>query len=665
MKVQTRVYITVFISFILLLFPLILSYESIDKNNDMLKYLSRDQISFNYYSHKLNYDIKKNQSHILQNIMLNHKTTVVDNHAYFREINNSIAKLDKFIENHPELTQEFKDTLALIKKRVIAYRIVQKSLFEAVESRDVIDVEDALIGFNDITIKFSKDTELLIDLANAQLYENILMVESNNDRSSQTLIFSFIIAIMLIGFSIYRFTKLHIFLGNQLLRAETAEQDLKDAQAQLLKYNDDLEEEITKKTKELHDKIYTSFISGLPNRNRLLEDTHTHAFTRMAILNIDKFQSFNDIYGEEVGNVALKLTATFLEEQIKDPSLLLYHIGGDEFTIVCTNHVDETNQAFIEMIEDILQKYKAEKFIYEDKSFQFMMSAGVSFSGKKKMLAYADMALKDAKKRNIQLSIFNEDKELEKIHQDDIDCHKKLVTAFKKGAIISYFQPIIPIQDTTRPTKYESLVRLKDENGKVIPPYNFITVAKANRIYYKITRAVIINTLAVISKYRVPCSINISLSDINNDITMKYFFDTLDSFDFNDLITVELLETEDFDNYEKVYNFCMKVRSYGIKIALDDFGAGYSNFSHILNLPVDYIKIDASLISDIDRNHNSRIMVETIVELAKKLHVDTIAEFVSSKEILDVVTELGVDYAQGFYVGKPEAIEKHLEKQES
>jgi EAL domain-containing protein (putative c-di-GMP-specific phosphodiesterase class I) len=106
----------------------------------------------------------------------------------------------------------------------------------------------------------------------------------------------------------------------------------------------------------------------------------------------------------------------------------------------------------------------------------------------------------------------------------------------------------------------------------------------------------------------------------------------------------------------------MKVRSFGIKIALDDFGSGYANFSHILNLPVDYIKIDASLISDIDRNQNSRIMVETIVDLAKKLHVETIAEFVSSEEILEVVTELGVDYAQGYFIGKPEPITKHLEK---
>ena len=665
MKLQTKVYLTLITSFLFLLFPLILSYNNINTNNKMLTYLSRDQINLNYYAHKLNYDIKTNQTNILQQIMLNHKNEIIDNNKHFRDINENIIKLEKFIETHPELSSSFKSTLLTIKKRLVAYTIVQNSLFEAITLNDQIDIEDAIIGFNDIAIKFSIDTGHLIDYANEQLYQNILLIETNNNKSRSTLIFSFLIAIFLISFSVYRFTKLNKHLKKQLTKTEKAERELKNAQAQLLKYNDDLEEEIARKSKELHDKIYTSFLSGLPNRNKLLEDIRTYNYSKMAILNIDKFQSFNDIYGEEIGNIALQLTAEFLDEQVKSDDLRVYHIGGDEFCIVCLSSNITITQLFVETIELILKNYKSEHFFYEDKSFQFMMSAGISFSGNKKMLAYADMALKDAKKRNIQLSIFNEDKELEKLHQEDIECHKKLVSAFKRKAIISYFQPILPIQDSTKPIKYESLVRLKDDNGKIIAPFSFLEVAKANRVYYKITKAVIINTLDVISKYKIPCSINISLADINNELTMKYFFELLDSYEYNELITVELLETEDFDNYELVYNFCMKVRSYSIKIALDDFGAGYANFSHILNLPVDYIKIDASLISDIDRNQNSRIMVETIVELAKKLHIATIAEFVSSVEILDIVKELGVDYAQGFYIGRPEEITKHLDKIEN
>jgi EAL domain-containing protein (putative c-di-GMP-specific phosphodiesterase class I) len=289
-----------------------------------------------------------------------------------------------------------------------------------------------------------------------------------------------------------------------------------------------------------------------------------------------------------------------------------------------------------------------------------MMSAGLAFSGSRKMLAYSDMALKDAKKRNIQLSVFNDDKELEKLHKEDIECNKKLLSALDSGNIISYFQPIAPIQDDALDIKYESLVRLREEDGNIIPPFRFIDVAKQNRVYHKLTKIIVENTLEVVSKYKVPCSLNISMEDIEDDSTIKMLYTTFNKFEHNNLLTIELLETEEFKDYKRVYDFCIKIRSYGIKVALDDFGAGYSNFSHVLNLPIDYIKIDASLISNIDRDMHSQIMVETIVGLAHKLNIQTIAEFVSSKEILEVVKKLKVDYAQGYYVGKPESIEKHL-----
>ena len=400
-------------------------------------------------------------------------------------------------------------------------------------------------------------------------------------------------------------------------------------------------------------------MTGLPNRNSLLEDKQKYDFKQMALLNIDQFQKFNDVYGEEVGNVAIKMCGEFLKSIIDDKTLL-YHLRGDEFVIAVKNTNNFDDNYFVEYITNILKLFQKEIFLYEDKSFSFMVSAGLAFSGRKKMLAYADMALKDAKSKNIQISVFNDDKQLEEKHTEDIKCHKQLVNAFKTDNVLSYFQPITPIHDSSLPTKYESLVRIKSDDGKIIPPIKFIDVAKRNRIYYKLTKAVVQNTLDTISKYNISCSLNISLDDINDTRTLQYLYSTFDTYDYNHLLTIELLETEDFKNYQTVYDFCVKIRSYCIKIALDDFGAGYSNFSHILNLPVDYIKIDASLISNIDRDEHSQIMVETIVGLAKKLNVKTIAEFVSSKEILDTVKRLNVDYAQGYHIGKPEPIEKHL-----
>ena len=662
MNYKSKLFASLFVSFILLLGSLFISYQGIEKNNKMILSIEKKQIKLSYFANKLNHDIEMNQANILQSIILNDSFTMQNSQSSLQELANLTHKLEKFVQRSEMKNSSIDEIINKIKRRLVSYKAVQNSLTEAIESKNQEDIQDAVVGFNAITIKFAQDIERLIDLSNEILYINLLELKESNIKSSNTLLISFITAFALIFFTVYKFNLLNIKIDAELKRAERAEKEQKKLQNQLLKYNDDLEEEITKKTKELHHRMYTHFISGLANRNKLLEDTSLYNFKQMALFNIDKFQKFNDVYGEEIGNIAIKMSAEFLKEQLDDDNTLLYHIGGDEFVFVVKNAETLHQTYFIQKIENILKNYARENFVYDGKKFNLIMSAGIAFSGRKKMLAYADMALKDAKTKNIQLSIFNDDKELEKLHKDDIECHKKLIHAFENNGILSYFQPILPIQDTKKATKYESLVRLQDENGKIVPPFKFISVAKTNRIYNKLTRTVLNNTLATINEHKIPCSLNISMDDIENPQTLQLLYNRFNEHEYNNLLTIELLETEEFKDYEIVFDFCTKIRSYGIKIALDDFGAGYSNFSHILKLPVDYIKIDASLISNIDRDTHSVIMVETIVGLAKKLHIETIAEFVSSREILDIVKELGVDYAQGYHIGKPEPIETHLKR---
>jgi len=490
--------------------------------------------------------------------------------------------------------------------------------------------------------------------------EHISNKIETNLKSQKYMLYISITAIAILIFALYKLLWQNIETKKRLLLGKKNEKHHKNMHSRLLKYNNDLEKEISKKSALLELNTYTHVLSALPNRNRLLQDSNTYEFKQMALLNIDKFQKFNDVYGEDIGNVALKLSADFLSSKINDTSTFLYHIGGDEFVIAVKDSIKLNNTLFINKIEDILSCYRRESFIYEDKKFNFMMSAGLAFSGSKKMMAYADMALKDAKKRNVGISIFNDDKELEKLHKEDMECHEKLSFALENDNIISYFQPISALQNASLEVKYESLVRIRDKDGSIIAPFRFLDVAKQNRVYYKITQAVIKNTFEAISKYDIHCSINISMEDIENDRTLEMLYSKFDEFEYNHNLTIELLETEEFKDYKRVYDFCVKVRSYGIKIALDDFGSGYSNFSHVLNLPIDYIKIDSSLISNIDRDLNSQLMVSTIVGLAHKLKIHTIAEFVSSKEILDVVKSLNVDFAQGYYIGKPQEIKKHI-----
>ena len=661
MNAKRRIYLILLFSMGLIVFALSVSYKNIHENSSVIESIEKEQIRLNYFANKLNFDIKKNQAKILQIIILKENLSDINSLSSYQEIRSSVENLKKFMRAHKTTIDDFNTIVNNIDKRVYSYKAVQDSLLDAVALDDEEDIQDALIGFNSITVQFSKETQRLINISNEKLYTKVTELKDNNGINLTITFVSFLTAMALISFTTYKFIILTNRLQKQLSRAELAEKEQSLLQERLLKYNENLENEVFKKAQEIKQSIYTNSLSGFPNRNQLLEDISNQPFAAMALLNIDKFQSFNDIYGENLGNIAIQLSAKFLKTKIQNENMTLYHIGGDEFAIIIIDSNNLNKDHFIQKVEKILKAYGDEKFFHEKKEFNLLMSSGVTFSGRRKMLAYADMALKDAKKRNIQLSIFHDDRELEKVHKDDIECHKKLLTAIKEDKIISYFQPIVPIIDKKKPTKYESLVRIKDSDGKIIPPVKFIDVAKANRIYYKITKAILRNTLNVVSKYKLPCSFNISLKDIENKKTMKMLFDTLDTFEHTNLLTVEILETEEFGNYKTVYDFCVKIRSYGLKVALDDFGSGYSNFAHILNLPVDYIKIDATLISNIDRDNNSRLMVETIVSLANKLNVETIAEFVSSKEILNIIEEIGVDYAQGFYMGKPEPIERHLE----
>jgi diguanylate cyclase (GGDEF)-like protein len=602
---------------------------------------------------KLNLNIEEKQSSVLQSILL--KETPKKNHAQLRRVVDEIETIVKLDEKLKDLLF---DKLLVLKKRLIAYKSVELSVVESVDSEFKEDLEDAIIGYNEVTKGFAGDVHELEEAIRTMMQETIVGLRESNILNQMMVIASFFITLIIVVFSILKLNSLQNDLSKELKRSSQAEEKQRNLQAQLLKYNENLENEITKKTNELYQKVYTHFLSGLPNRNKLLEDFQIYDFSMMALLNIDKFQKFNDVYGEEMGNLALQESASFIENYLDIHQANIYHISGDEFAIAIQESSKIDKDRFLHSINHFLNIYKKNVFNMDEHKHSFVMSAGISFYGDKKMLAFADMALKDAKVRNQNLAVFSETQEIEQRHKDDIECKNLLLKAFEEDNIISYFQPISPIQDDSLELKYESLVRIKNGN-EIIPPHTFIDVAKQNKIYYKLTKKVFENTLGTIKKYKVPCSINISIVDIENEKTLENIYDMLDSFEYNELITIEILETEEFNDYDIVYNFCTKIRSYGIKIALDDFGSGYSNFTHILNLPIDYIKIDASLISNIDRDKQSQIMVETIVGLAQKLDVKTIAEFVSSKEILDTVKKLKVDYAQGYYVGRPEDISKY------
>ena len=259
------------------------------------------------------------------------------------------------------------------------------------------------------------------------------------------------------------------------------------------------------------------------------------------------------------------------------------------------------------------------------------------------------------KERKIQYALYNENLISNAENLYSYYWKEKILLAIQNKSVIAFYQPIIN-NVTLYPEKYEMLIRLKDSDDKYISPYNFMLSSRKYGLYNHLTKIMIIEVFNKIIETDSEISINISISDICNISTMKLLINKLNSFpkDKTSKIVFEILESEGIESYKEIKDFINTVKKYNCKIAIDDFGSGYSNLNHIINLDIDYIKIDASIIKNIDKDENSEHIVKLLVEFSKKLGIKTIAEFVSSKEIYEKVKKLGIDYSQGYYFSEPQ-----------
>ena len=205
-----------------------------------------------------------------------------------------------------------------------------------------------------------------------------------------------------------------------------------------------------------------------------------------------------------------------------------------------------------------------------------------------------------------------------------------------------------------------------DEEGNLIPPGPyFLEVAKKGKLYSEVTKILFQKVLKKIRTHDCEISVNLSSLDIEDHSMSEYLLALLEkNRDITDKLIFELLEDKDTQDYEYVNNFINRARAFGVKIAIDDFGSGYSNFIRIIEFKPDIIKIDGSLIEDISNTESNRKTVEAINIFAQTIGATTVAEYVTNKKTYEIIDEIGIDYAQGFYIGKPELeliTEKELE----
>ena len=407
---------------------------------------------------------------------------------------------------------------------------------------------------------------------------------------------------------------------------------------------------------ELETLYFNDRLTSLPNRTKLLNDMHNipvPEYLAMAIFDIDNFKEINGLYGHGIGDFVINSVSKRIESFLTDDEMLLYRLPADSFALLSINNLEK--EYFETVVHSVVQLITREPFIYDQDDqpleIDVSISAGIAF-GADNALAKADIALRTAKSSHSHYMVYKPSLSHATEYQSNLLWIRKTKEALKSDNIVPYFQPIIN-NETKQIEKYECLARLIDDNNEAIPPFYFLDIAKRTRLYESITQTIIAKSIEHFSKLPYEFSINLSIEDIKEHNVIDFLKKMLQLYPVADRLVFEILETEEIKDYAQMAAFVKELKELGCKVAIDDFGSGYSNFSHLINLDFDYVKIDSSLIKNIHNEPEKQIILKTVIAFAEAINTKTIAEYVESEEIYDYVSSLGIDYSQGYHFGKP------------
>ncbi|PLY05011.1 MAG: diguanylate cyclase [Arcobacter sp.] len=438
------------------------------------------------------------------------------------------------------------------------------------------------------------------------------------------------------------------FISNALNNMQQSIMQYSQQQQNMNKF---LEEKVDEKTIELRQQLYTNALTGLPNRRSLLHDINHYKEGALLIIDIDDFKEINDFFGHEVGDNVLISFSQELSEMIKtEHDARLIHLTGDEFALFYIKK--PSLDSFIKFVTVLLRNIEKMVFNHKNNELKIRVTIGGTFQIQE-ALEKADIALKSAKKQRKDFLLYDETLKVEQQYKNNMEWTKKINWAIENDRIKPFFQAIYD-NKTNEIVSAECLIRLIDEHDSIITPYHFLTIAKKSKLYSKLTRIMIKKSCQYFEHLDCDFSINLSVEDILDEKIVEYISYCVKKYNVNKKIILELLETEEIENYEEVSSFINEMKSLGCRIAIDDFGSGYSNFEYLLKLNVNYIKIDGSLIKNLDTDTNSQIVVETIVSFAKKLNMTVIAEYVHNEAIYNKVKELDINRSQGFFLAQPQ-----------
>lgn len=430
-----------------------------------------------------------------------------------------------------------------------------------------------------------------------------------------------------------------------LIRYFTEEKD-KNTDEQLRIKHDALLE----KTEELKHLLYIDSLTGLKNRNALYDDINTDKEKSCILINIDNFSHINNLYGEDFGNQVLQEFAHLLDSFYKKATRnTLYRFSGDEFALITeekdTNKLTEKANA--------LQKRCSKSSIkIDDQEISLSITIGISKEENTHLISTANMAIFAARKEFKSLKLYTEELSLNSEYKNNLKWIREIKSAIAEDRIRMFYQPIVDHQHPEH-KKFETLIRLIDKQGNIVTPYYFLEIAKKAKLYKQLAKIVITKSFEAFKDNDYEFSINLTIDDILDQEITDFIVMTLKKYNISERVIFEIVESESIENFDEIEEFITMIKSYGCRISIDDFGTGYSNFEHLMRLQADFIKIDGSIIKEITHDKRSALITSVIVAFAKEMKIETIGEFVETKEINDKLIALGVNKSQGYYFDKP------------
>lgn len=419
-------------------------------------------------------------------------------------------------------------------------------------------------------------------------------------------------------------------------------------------------------TRRIEHQAQHDALTGLLNRNEfkqkvnqaleLYSEDTSHA---LCVMDLDRFKVVNDSVGHAAGDELLRQLSRRIKDNLRKGDLLA-RIGGDEFAIFLSNVGQDMA---VEVMENILRIVREFNFFWNGKSFRIGASMGLvdvppEVSDYEYLYHAADTACYIAKHEGRdRLHVVAVDDEWLKRERIETQWINRINECLDHDQFVLYGQEITPLDGTVNKRRHiEVLIRMLDEDGGVVPPMAFIPAAERYNLMSRIDEWVLreVVRLAASDSGDTVYGINLSGQSMSDTRFTQQVMEILQSSGIDpSKLCFEITETAAIANLENAREFLNGLRALGCLTALDDFGSGLSSFAYLRNLPINYLKIDGMFIRDIATDEANRVMVEAIRAIGRTMQVAIVAEYVENETIAQTLREIGIDYGQGYFFGKP------------